>query len=158
MKWQTIAEHSSNPKYVCIHTRAYNIRYYRQATQHRSCRGNEREAQQATTAKRKGAATKVSYFTAVPPLPPIDIDNQQHCCLSLFAEALYVVVAVYSNLNSPIPRVRTIRQLLFRATALSTVVRRHVYTSEYESQFCLSTVRCLCPRRWWTRYNVGTVC
>ena len=66
------------------------------STQHRSCRGNKRGPQQATTAKRKGAATRVAEFTAVPPLPPIDIDNQQHCCLLLFAEALWVV-AVYCN-------------------------------------------------------------
>ena len=61
---------------------------YRQATQHRSCRGNKRGPQQATTAKPKGATTRVADFTAVPPLPPIDIDNQQHRCLLLFAEAL----------------------------------------------------------------------
>ena len=45
----------------------------------------------------KGAPTRVSDFTAVPLLPPIDIDNQQHCCLWLFAEDLDVVVAAYSN-------------------------------------------------------------
>ena len=40
-------------------------------------------------------------------------------------------MGVESNLNSPTPRVRAIRQLLFRATALSTVVRRRVSKSEY---------------------------
>ena len=63
-----------------------------------------------------------------------------------------------STLNRPTPRVRIIRQLLFRATALSTAVRRRVSTSEYESQFCLRTVRCVCRRCWRTRYYVGTVC
>ena len=50
-------------------------------------------------------------------------------------------VGAESYLNSPTPRVRAIRQLPFRASALSTVVRRRVSTSEYESRSCLSTVR-----------------
>ena len=49
-------------------------------------------------------------------------------------------IGTESNLNIPTPRVRAIRQFPFRASALSTVVRRRVY--EYESQLCLSTVRC----------------
>ena len=76
---------------------------YRQATQHRSCRGNKRETQQATTAKPKGTATRAADFTAVPPLPPIDIENQQNCCL-LLAEAIYVVVAVHSNRATSTPQ------------------------------------------------------
>ena len=37
------------------------------------------------------------------------------------------------NLNSPTPRIRAKRQLQFRASALSTVVRRRESTSEHES-------------------------
>ena len=62
VEWQTIAEHSSNLKYVRIHTWAYTIWYYRQATQHRSCRGNKREAQQATTAIPKGGTHESVRF------------------------------------------------------------------------------------------------
>ena len=51
-------------------------------------------------------------------------------------------IGAESNRNSPTPRVRAIRQLSFRASALSTVVRRRVSTSEHDTQFCLSTVRC----------------
>ena len=51
-------------------------------------------------------------------------------------------IGVESNLNSPTRRVRAIGQLPSQAAALSTVVRRRVSTSECESQFCLSTVRC----------------
>ena len=47
-----------------------------------------------------------------------------------------------SNLNSPTPRVRAIRQLPFRASVLSTVVRRCASTSVHKGQSCLSTVRC----------------
>ena len=56
-------------------------------------------------------------------------------------------VGAESNLNSPAPRVRAIRQLPFRAPALSTVVRPRVSTSEYKSRFWLSTVRCEVRRR-----------
>ena len=45
-----------------------------------SCRGNEWWPQQASTAKPMGAATRAAVFTVLPPLLPIDIDNQQHCC------------------------------------------------------------------------------
>ena len=69
-----------------------------------------------------------------------------------------MIMGAESNLNSLTPCVRIIRQLLFLATALSTAVRRRVSTSEYESQFRLRTVRCVCRRCWWTRYYVGTVC
>ena len=41
-----------------------------------------------------------------------------------------------SNLNSPTSRVRAIRQLPFRPSALSTVVRRRVSTSEHEIPSC----------------------
>ena len=44
-------------------------------------------------------------------------------------------IGAESNLKSPTPRVRAIRQLPFRAPALSTVVRRRVSASEFESQF-----------------------
>ena len=51
-------------------------------------------------------------------------------------------IGAESNVNSPMPCVRTIRQLLFRTSAPSTAVRRRVSTSDYKSQFSLSTVRC----------------
>ena len=43
-------------------------------------------------------------------------------------------VGAESNLNSPTPRVRVIRQLPFQPSALSMVVRRRVATSEHEKQ------------------------
>ena len=45
-------------------------------------------------------------------------------------------IGAESNLNSPTPRVRTIRQLPFRPSALSTVVRRRVFTSGHEIPSC----------------------
>ena len=47
-----------------------------------------------------------------------------------------------SNLNSPTNFVRTLGQLPFRASALSTVVRRRVSTSEHASQVRLSIATC----------------
>ena len=45
-------------------------------------------------------------------------------------------IGTESNLNSPTPRVRAICQLQFRPSALWTVVRRRVSTSEHEIPCC----------------------
>ena len=56
-----------------------------------------------------------------------------------------------------------LKSLRFPVSSLCALdgVPRRVSKREYESQFCLSTVRCesyVYRRCWWTRYYVGTVC
>ena len=54
-------------------------------------------------------------------------------------------IGAESNLNSPKPRVCAIHQLPFRASALSTVVRRRVSKTEHES-FSLAQEKQRCAR------------
>ena len=73
-----------------------------------------------------------------------------------------IQIGAESSLYSPTPRVRA-RQPSFRPSALSTVVRRRAPTSEYGSQFSVSTVRCeVCMLSVLVdqvlRTAVGTVC
>ena len=69
------------------HTREFNTWYH--TVRLHSKLPRQRTVATASTAKPRGAATTAADFTAVPPLLPIDIDNQQHCYL-LLAEALAV--------------------------------------------------------------------
>ena len=68
----------------------YFVVPYRQATQ-KAAKATNGGPQQVGTTKPEGAATRAADFTAVPTLLPIDIDNQQHCCL-LLTEALRLTV------------------------------------------------------------------
>ena len=73
------------------YTRAHNTWYYTVRQQHSKLpRQRTVWPQQASAAKSRGAATRAADFTALPPLLPIDIDNQQQCCSLLLAEGLVV--------------------------------------------------------------------
>ena len=90
---ETRTEHSSTPKYVrMIRIPGHIITGTIPSGNTASCRGNKRWPQQASTAKTRGCHKSDSFF-AVPPLLPIGIENQPHCCSLRLAEALWVVVA-----------------------------------------------------------------